>query len=129
MKTAEKIKKDGGNRDFDCIVGINGGLNSSYTAHVAKEIMGLQPLLFHVDAGWNTVKAVGNIEKICNSLNLDLYTEVINWEEMKDLQRAYFKAGHLGLDAPQDIAFFSALYLFARKHKIKYVLTGSNYST
>lgn len=129
MKTAEKIKKDGKNRDFDCIVGISGGLDSSYTAYVAKEIMGLRPLLFHVDAGWNTDKAVGNIEKIRKGLNLDLYTEVINWEEMKDLQRSYFKAGHPGQDAPQDIAFFSALYLFARKHKIKYVLTGANYST
>lgn len=129
MRTAEKIKKEGKGKDFDCIIGLSGGLDSSYTAYVAKEIMGIRPLLFHVDAGWDTDKAVGNIEKLCNGLGLELFTEVINWEEMKDLQRAYFKAQIPGIDAPQDIAFFSALYKFARKHKIKYVLTGANYST
>ena len=91
--------------------------------------MGLRPLLFHVDAGWNTDKAVGNIEKLCNGLKLDLYTEVINWEEMKDLQIAFLKSQIADQDLPQDYAFFSALYKFARKNKIKYVLTGSNFST
>lgn len=129
MQTAEKIKQEGKGKDFDCIIGISGGLDSSYTAYVAKEIMGIRPLLFHVDAGWNTDKAVGNIEKLCNGLDLDLFTEVINWEEMKDLQRAFFYAQVPGVDAPQDIAFFSGMYKFARKHKLKYVLTGSNYST
>ena len=129
MQTAEKIKKDGKNRDFDCIIGLSGGLDSSYVAYVAKEIMGLRPLLFHVDAGWNTDKAVGNIEKLVNGLNIDLYTEVINWEEMKDLQRAFFKSQIADQDMPQDIAFFSGLYKFAKKNKIKYVLTGGNFST
>ncbi len=129
MKTAEKIKKDGKGRDFDCIIGLSGGLDSSYVAYVAKEIMGLRPLLFHVDAGWNTDKAVGNIEKLVNGLNLDLFTEVINWEEMKDLQRAFFKSQIADQDMPQDIAFFSGLYKFAKKNKIKYVLTGGNFST
>ena len=85
MRISEKIKKEGINKDFDCIIGLSGGLDSSYVAYVAKEIMGLRPLLFHVDAGWNTDIAVGNIEKLCNGLGLHLYTEVINWEEMKDL--------------------------------------------
>jgi 3'-phosphoadenosine 5'-phosphosulfate sulfotransferase (PAPS reductase)/FAD synthetase len=89
MAIAEKIKAEGKGKDFDCIIGLSGGLDSSYTAYVAKEIMGIRPLLFHVDAGWNTNKAVGNIEKLCNGINLELFTEVINWEEMKDLQRAY----------------------------------------
>lgn len=129
MKEAEKIKKDGKNRDFDCIIGLSGGLDSSYAAYVAKEIMGLRPLIFHVDAGWNTDKAVGNIEKLVNGLGLDLYTEVINWEEMKDLQVAFLKSQIADQDLPQDYAFFSALYKFAKKHKIKYVLTGGNYST
>ena len=129
MATAEKIKKDGKNRDFDCIIGLSGGLDSSYTAYIAKEVMGLRPLIFHVDAGWNTDKAVGNIEKLVNGLNLDLYTEVINWEEMKDLQRAFLKAQMPDQDLPQDVSFFSALYKFAKKHKIKYVLTGGNFST
>lgn len=91
--------------------------------------MGLRPLLFHVDAGWNTDKAVGNIEKLVNGLNVDLYTDVINWEEMKDLQRAFFKSQIADQDMPQDIAFFSSLYKFAKKNKIKYVLTGGNFST
>ncbi|MCF3098780.1 N-acetyl sugar amidotransferase [Aeromonas australiensis] len=129
MKAAERIKQEGKGKDFDCIIGLSGGLDSSYTAYVAKEIMGLRPLLFHVDAGWNTDQAVGNIEKLVDGLGLDLYTEVINWEEMKDLQVAFLKSGIPDQDIPQDCAFFSALYKFARKNKIKYVLTGGNFST
>lgn len=129
MKIAELIKKEGKGKDFDCIIGLSGGLDSSYTTYVAKEIMGIRPLLFHVDAGWNNDKAVGNIEKLCNGLGLELFTEVINWEEMKDLQVAFLKSQIPGQDAPQDIAFFSGMYKFARKNKIKYVLTGANYST
>ena len=129
MAVAEKIKRDGRRRDFDCIIGLSGGLDSSYTTYVAKEIMGIRPLLFHVDAGWNTDKSVGNIERLCNGLGVELFTEVIDWEEMKDLQVAYLKSQIPGQDAPQDIAFFSALYKFARKHRIKYVLTGANFST
>jgi len=129
MQTAEKIKKEGIGKDFDCIIGLSGGLDSSYVAYVAKEIMGLRPLLFHVDAGWNTDKAVGNIEKLCNGLGLDLYTDVINWEEMKDLQVAFLKSQIADQDLPQDYAFFSGLYKFAKKNKIKYVLTGGNFST
>lgn len=129
MKEVDKIKKDGRNRDFDCIIGLSGGLDSSYAVYVAKEIMGLRPLIFHVDAGWNTDKAVGNIEKLVNGLGLDLYTEVINWEEMKDLQVAFLKSQIADQDLPQDYAFFSGLYKFAKKNKIKYVLTGGNFST
>lgn len=126
---AGKVKRDGRNRDFDCIIGLSGGLDSSYTAYVTKEVMGLRPLLFHVDAGWNTDQAVGNVEKLVDGLGLDLFTDVINWEEMKDLQRAFFRSQISDQDLPQDAAFFSALYRFARKHRIKYVFTGSNYST
>lgn len=126
---AERIKAQGKGKDFDCIIGLSGGLDSSYATYVAKEKMGLRPLLFHVDAGWNTDQAVGNIEKLVDGLGLDLYTEVINWPEMKDLQLAFLRAQISDQDLPQDGAFFSALYKFARKHRIKYVLTGSNYST
>jgi len=126
---SDAIKKEGVGKDFDCIIGLSGGLDSSYTAYLAKEIMGLRPLLFHVDAGWNTYKAVGNISKLVDRLGLDLYTDVINWEEMRDLQLAFFKAQIPDQDLPQDAAFFSGLYRFARKHRIKYVLTGGNFST
>ncbi len=129
MQVAAKIKEQGKGKDFDCIIGLSGGLDSSYTAYIAKEKMGLRPLLFHVDAGWNTDQAVGNIEKLVNGLGLELFTEVINWEEMKDLQVAFLKSQIADQDLPQDIAFFSALYKFARQHKLKYVLTGGNFST
>lgn len=126
---AEKIKADGKGRDFDCIIGLSGGLDSSYVAYVAKEKMGLRPLLYHVDAGWNTDQAVGNIEKLVDGLGLDLYTDVVNWEEMKDLQVAFLKSQIPDQDLPQDASFFSSLYKFARKHNIKYVITGTNFST
>jgi N-acetyl sugar amidotransferase len=125
----DRIRKDRGGSEFDCIIGLSGGLDSSYTAYVAKEMMGLRPLLFHVDAGWNTDQAVGNIEKLVDGLGLDLYTEVVNWEEVKRLQVAFLRSGIPDQDLVQDGVFFSALYKFARAHGIKHVLTGSNYST
>ena len=129
QEVAALMKEQGKGRDFDCIIGLSGGLDSSYAAYVAREKLGLRPLLFHVDAGWNTDQAVGNIEKLVDGLGLDLYTEVINWQEMKDLQVAFLKAQVPDQDFPQDAAFFSALYKFARKHGIRYVLTGGNFST
>lgn len=129
LETAEKIKTQGKSKDFDCIIGLSGGLDSSYLTYIAKEKLGLRPLLFHVDAGWNTDQAVGNIEKLVDGLGLELFTEVINWEEIKDLQVALLKSQIPHLDIAQDTAFFSALYKFARENKIKYVLTGGNYST
>ena len=129
MATVEKIKTEGKGKDFDCIIGLSGGLDSSYLTYIAKEQLGLRPLLFHVDAGWNTDQAVGNIEKLVDGLGLDLYTEVINWEEIKDLQVALLKSQIPHQDIAQDTAFFSTLYKFAREKEIKYVLTGGNYST
>ena len=126
---ADKIRQEGNGKDFDCIIGLSGGLDSSYIAYVVKEKMGLRPLLFHVDAGWNTDRAVGNIEKLVDGLGLELYTEVINWEEMKDLQVAFLRSQIPDQDLPQDAAFFSSLYKFAYKYKIKTIITGSNYST
>lgn len=128
-KMAEQIKMDTQGKEFDAIIGLSGGLDSSYAAYIAVKKMGLRPLLFHVDAGWNTDQAVGNIEKLVDGLGLDLYTEVVNWEEMKDLQAAFLKSGIPDQDLPQDASFFSSLYTFARKHKIKHVITGSNFST
>ena len=125
----EKIKEEGKGKDFDCIMGMSGGIDSSYLTYVAKEHFGLRPLVFHVDAGWNSQEAVNNIEKLVDQLGLDLFTEVIDWEEMRDLQLAYFKAGVPHIDIPQDHAFFATMYNFANKHGIKYILTGANYST
>ena len=126
---ADKIKASGKSKDFDCILGMSGGIDSSYLLYLVKEKLGLRPLVFHVDAGWNTQLAVNNIERLVDKLNLDLFTEVINWEEMKDLQLAYFKSGVPHIDVPQDHAFFATMYHFASKYKVNYILTGGNYST
>ena len=129
MDLAKKIKNDGKGKDFDCIIGLSGGLDSSYTAYLAKEVMGLRPLLLHVDAGWNTHQAVENIEALVDGLELDLYTEVVNWEAVKRMQVAFLRSGIPDQDLVQDAAFFSSLYKFARKNKIKHIITGSNFST
>lgn len=126
---ADRIRHDGRGKDFDCIIGLSGGLDSSYVAYIAKVKMGLRPLLFHVDAGWNTDQAVGNIEKLVDGLGLDLYTEVVNWDSVKRMQVAFLRSGIPDQDLVQDAAFFSGLYKFARKYGIKHVITGSNFST
>ena len=129
IKIVNQIKKEGKNRDFDCIMGMSGGIDSSYLLYMMKEKYDLRPLVFHVDAGWNSQIAVNNIERLVDGLGLDLFTEVIDWEEMKDLQLSYFKSGVPHIDTPQDHAFFATMYKFASKHKIKTILTGGNYST
>lgn len=128
-RIVDQIKKEGKNRDFDCIMGMSGGIDSSYLLYMMKEKYDLRPLVFHVDAGWNSQIAVNNIERLVDGLGLDLYTEVIDWEEMKDLQLSYFKSGVSHIDSPQDHSFFATMYKFASKHKIKTILTGGNYST
>jgi len=129
QEIANKIRAAGKGRSHDCIIGVSGGVDSSYVTFVAKEKLGLRPLLFHVDAGWNSQQAVSNIEKLVDTLELDLYTEVVDWLEMKDLQLAFFRAQVPHLDTPQDHAIFAALYNFAAKNDFKYVITGANYST
>lgn len=129
QKIAEKIRRAGAGKQHDCLVGISGGADSSYTTYIAKERLGLRPLVFHVDGGWNSQEAVNNIERIVDGLGLDLHTEVVDWSEMRDLQLAFFKAQVPHIDTPQDHAFFAALYNFAANNGFTYILTGANYST
>ena len=129
MPLIEKIKREGKDKEHDCLIGISGGMDSSYVTYVAKEKFGLRPLMFHCDTGWNSDLGVSNIQRIIDGMNLDLVTEVVNWEEMKDLQRAFFKSQVPFVDTPQDLALFSAIYNFAAKNDFKYVITGGNNST
>lgn len=125
----QSIKSAGKGKDFDCLLGISGGVDSSYMLHVMVREFGLRPLVFHVDGGWNSELAVHNINVLIDKLGLDLYTEVINWEEMRDFQLAWFKSGVPHIDIPQDHAFIATLYSFAEKYDIKHILNGGNIST
>lgn len=124
----EQIKLEGGGKEYDCAMGLSGGVDSSYMAYQAKKI-GLRPLAIHVDAGWNSELAVKNIENLVKTLCIDLYTHVIEWEEMRDLQVAYLRSGLGNQDTPQDHAFIAALYSTANAHRIKYILSGGNSAT
>lgn len=128
-KISSIIKEAGKGNDYDCILGLSGGTDSSYLTYIAKEKMGLRPLIYTVDTGWNLNVAVENIERLVKALDLDLYTEVINWEEMRDLQLAFINAQVAYQDLPQDHVIFAGLYNCAVKNGIKYVLTGSNNAT
>lgn len=128
-RTVAQIKAQGQGKQFDSILGMSGGLDSSYMLHLMVKEFGLRPLVFHVDGGWNSDIAVSNIQNLVGGLGLDLYTEVINWEEMRDFQLAFFKSGVPHLDIPQDHAFVATLYRFAAKHGIKWILNGGNIST
>jgi asparagine synthase (glutamine-hydrolysing) len=124
-----RIRASAGRREYDCIIGASGGVDSSYLTYIAKEEFNLKPLVFHVDTGWNSQEAVNNIERLVDGLGLELFTEVVDWEKMRDLQLAFFKAGVPHIDVPQDHAIFAAMYKFADRQGIKYILTGANYST
>ena len=96
-----KIKEEGRNRKYDCVIGLSGGIDSTYLAYLSKEL-GLRPLAVHFDYGWNSEIAVDNIHSAVNKLGLELFTDVMDWDEFKDLLRSYFKAGVLDLDVPAD---------------------------
>ena len=127
-KQIDLIKYESKGKKYDCILGLSGGIDSTYLALLAKE-NGLNPLLVHFDYGWNLELAVQNIENIVKTLGFDLYTIVMDWEEMKSLQRAYYKSSVLDLDVPADHMIFGALYKTAVKFRIKYILSGKNIVT
>lgn len=124
----ELIKAAGSGHEYDCILGLSGGVDSSYLALKAHE-WGLRPLVVHVDAGWNSELAVANIEAIVKHCGYDLHTHVVDWEEMRDLQLAYLRSGISNQDVPQDHIFFASLYHFSVKNGIRYILSGGNIAT
>lgn len=121
----DKIKASGRGKEYDCIIGVSGGVDSTYVAYKVKEL-GLRPLAVHMDNGWNSALAVTNIHKVLNKLGIDLYTEVLDWEEFKDLQLAFLKASTPDSEIPTDHAIQAVLMQAASKHKIKYIIGGSN---
>lgn len=123
-----KLKEEGKGKEYDCILGLSGGLDSSYLALIMKDY-GLRPLVVHVDAGWNSDDSVKNVQAVVNHCNFKLHTKVVNWNEVKDLQLAYLKAGVANQDVAQDHAFFASLYHFAIEKDIKYVISGHNFAT
>ena len=126
-KVVDRIKSRAKGK-YDCVIGMSGGVDSTYLALVSKRL-GLKLLAVHVDAGWNSEVAVSNIEQATAKLNIDLETVVIDWSEMRDLQRSYFLASVVNCDVPQDHAFVAAVYKIARNFGIKTVLSGHNYAT
>jgi N-acetyl sugar amidotransferase len=127
-ESVRKIKESGQGREFDCILGLSGGVDSSYMAYLAKQ-WSLRPLIVHFDNGWDDELAVRNIEIIVKRLGFQLHTFVMNWPEFRDLQRAYFKASVLDLEIPTDHMIFGALHQIALERKIKYILSGNNFAT
>lgn len=128
MRLVDQVRADGRGRDYDCILGLSGGVDSSYLALKVQE-WGLRPLVFHVDAGWNSEIAVGNIERIVSHCGFHLFTHVVDWEEMRDLQVAFLRSGIPNQDVPQDHAFFATMYHYATRNRIKYILSGGNLAT
>lgn len=124
----DKIKAAGKNKEYDCLIGISGGVDSTFVAYKVKEL-GLRPLAIHFDNGWNSELAVKNIETALKKLDIDLYTYVIDWEEFKSLQMAFLKASTPDGEIPTDHAIFALLFKIANENKIKYILNGNNFAT
>lgn len=126
QKLVKKIKKNGVGKRYDCIIGVSGGVDSTYVAWLVKEL-GLRPLAVHLDNGWNSELAVKNIENLLNHLNIDLYTEVLDWETFRDLQWSFLQASTPDAEIPTDHIIFATMYKLAAKFGVRYVLSGMNF--
>lgn len=127
-KIIQNIRDEGKNKEYDCIVGVSGGRDSTYTLYVAVE-MGLRPLAVHFDNGWNSDTAVSNIKNATDKLDVDLHTHVADWEEFKDLQKAFLKASVSDAEVPTDYVILSVLYQAASKFGVNYILNGHSFRT
>lgn len=124
-----RIAAAGKGREYDCIIGLSGGVDSSYVAYLVARQLGLRPLAVHLDNGWNSNLAVSNIERIVNHLSIDLFTEVLDWDEFRDLQLAFLRASTPDSEIPTDHAITAVLMDQARRHRIRYIIGGSNIRT
>jgi N-acetyl sugar amidotransferase len=123
-----KIKAAGQGREYDCLIGVSGGVDSTYVAYRVRE-MGLRPLAVHFDNGWDSELAVSNIEKVLKRLDIDLYTYVVDWEEFRDLQLAFLRASTPDGEIPTDHGIFALLWRQASQRGIKYIISGMNFAT
>lgn len=123
-----KIKRIGKNKDYDCIIGVSGGVDSTYVAYLTKKL-GLRPLAIHFDNGWNSELAVSNISKTLEILDIDLYSFVIDWDEFKDLQLSFLRASTPDGEIPTDHAINALLFREANKRGIKYIINGMNFAS
>jgi N-acetyl sugar amidotransferase len=123
-----RIRVAGRRAQYDCVIGVSGGVDSTYVAYVVKNL-GLRPLAVHFDNGWDSELAVANIARTLATLNIDLFTYVVDWEEFKDLQLAFLRASVINAEIPTDHGIVATLYEAARAHNIKYILTGRNLAT
>lgn len=128
LRVIDEIKQKGKGNKYDCIIGVSGGVDSTYVAYEVKK-RGLRPLAVHLDNGWDSELAVNNIHKTLEKLNIDLFTYVIDWNEFKDLQMSFLKASIPGMEVPTDHAIISILNKVAAKNNIKYIINGSNNSS
>jgi N-acetyl sugar amidotransferase len=124
----KKIKEDGKGKDYDCLIGLSGGVDSTYVAWLAKQ-HGLRPLAVHLDNGWDSELAVKNVENIITKCGFDLFSLVIDWEEFKDVQLAYLYASVVDIEVVSDHAIFASMYKLAKEHKTGYILSGTNIVT
>ena len=127
-KLVKEIKEHGKNKEYDCIIGLSGGVDSTMVAFKVIEL-GLRPYAIHLDNGWNTELSEHNVQKICEKLNIELHIYKANWEQFKDLQLGYLKASVLNIEVPTDHAITAHLYRSADKLGIPYILTGGNLAT
>lgn len=125
----EDIKKSGKGKAYDCILGLSGGLDSSYMLHLAVKEWGLRPFVFHINAGWNLPIAEENIKRLTEKLGVELHVENMDWNEMREMQLAWFKTGLENLDSPQDHAFIALIDKYSRELGVKYILNGYNIAT
>lgn len=128
-RLVEEIRQAGAGKPYDCIIGVSGGVDSSYTAYLVKRHYGLRPLAVHFDNGWNAELAVQNIERLLKALDIDLLTHVVDWEEFRDLQLSFLKASIANSEIPTDHAITALLYRMAARHGVRYIVTGGNLAT